>query len=395
MTPTPASTSVPRASACTAVSHLVLLSLLCSALGAPAVRAQSSAPATPAPAFSYFGDIRLRYEWDWDSQNAAGAPRADRDRARARVRLGAGYKFDSHWSVGARVRTGDRDGQQSPHLTFHASDDITDDLEVALDRYFLQFKRDGLTAWGGRNSTPFWQQNEMVWDEDVTPTGIAASYQHKLEDGASVTATGGAFALPDGMTHLNGRLYGAQVKYTRSIAPSQFTAAATLYQFDGEEGARFLRNRNGARDYLIGVASAEWTTPVSGRPLAIGVDLIKNFENYSAAEVAPLAARHADETNGYVFSVQWGSLKNAHDWFAGYSYAHIETLAVNASFSQDDWARFGSGPQSDLTDIKGHELRAGYAFTKNLNLMARLFLVDAITSIQDGKRFRVDLNFKF
>ena len=30
-----------------------------------------------------------------------------------------------------------------------------------------------------------------------------------------------------------------------------------------------------------------------------------------------------------------------------------------------------------------------------LNLAARLFLVDAITSIQDGKRLRLDLNYKF
>jgi hypothetical protein len=68
---------------------------------------------------------------------------------------------------------------------------------------------------------------------------------------------------------------------------------------------------------------------------------------------------------------------------------------VNAAYAQDDWARFGSATQSDLTDIEGHELRATYVITKDINLQARLFLVDAITSVQDGKRFRVDLNWKF
>jgi hypothetical protein len=73
----------------------------------------------------------------------------------------------------------------------------------------------------------------------------------------------------------------------------------------------------------------------------------------------------------------------------------METFAVNASYSQDDWARFGSGPQSQVTDIKGSEFRGGYAFSPNLNLQFRAFWVDAITSVQDGKRFRVDLNWKF
>jgi hypothetical protein len=84
----------------------------------------------------------------------------------------------------------------------------------------------------------------------------------------------------------------------------------------------------------------------------------------------------------------------ARDWLVGYYYAHIETFAVNASYAQDDWVRFGNGPQTNGTDIKGHEFRAAYAFTKNLNLMARLFLVEAIKMRQDGKRFRLDLNWK-
>jgi len=47
------------------------------------------------------------------------------------------------------------------------------------------------------------------------------------------------------------------------------------------------------------------------------------------------------------------------------------------------------------SDFKGHEIRHGYALSKNINVMARLYLVDAITTAQDGKRFRFDLNWKF
>ena len=358
----------------------------------PAIHAYSP---KSAPDLTIYGDLRVRYEWDWDSQNAAGVARLDRDRARGRIRAGFTYKFGPEWTLGARVRTGNPLSQQSPHLTFHENDGLTDDFKVQADRYFIQYKKDALTAWGGRNTTPFWQQNEMWWDEDVTPTGVAATYDQKLPTG-TLSTTGAILGLPDGMRRLNGTLVGAQLKYVRPVKPSQLTLAGGLYQFNGKNGAQNLRNRNGARDYLLGVLSAQWSTAVAdARPLVLGVDLIKNFRSYNAAAVSPFAARQEGEKNGYVFSVLLGQLKNPSDWQVGYYYAHIETLAVNASYSQDDWARFGNGPQADVSDFKGHEFRATFVITKSLNLAARLFLVDAITSVQDGKRFRVDLNYKF
>ncbi|MEO6003986.1 MAG: putative porin [Opitutus sp.] len=359
-----------------------------------AVRAATGIPLIDQnPNLSVSADLRLRYESDWDSDTATGVPRIDRERGRLRARLGFTYKLSKEWSVGARLRSGNHQSQQSPHLTFTANDGPSDDLGGSLDRYYVQYKSGAATVWGGRNNFPFWQQNEMVLDEDVTPTGVAATFDSKQGDG-TLTSTVGAFALPDGATHLNGRFIGGQLKYTLPLKPAQLTVAAGLHSFDGESGARFLRNRNGERDYLIGVLSAQWSTPVGAVPLALGIDVIENFENYSAADATPLPSVNADETTGYVLSAQFGQLKNAKVWLLGYYYAHIETFAVNASFSQDDWARFGSGPQSDVTDIKGHEFRAAYAFTKNINVMARLFLVEAITTAQDGKRFRVDLNWK-
>jgi hypothetical protein len=373
-------------------SRLALLGVACGAFLAntcPGLAAD-----TPSP-LSLSGDLRLRYEWDWDSQNASGVPRTDRDRARARARFNLGYKLSDEWSFGARLSTRNRQSQQSPHLTFHSSDGVTDDFAMSLDRYYFQLKQGPFSGWAGRNTTPFWQQNEMWWDEDVTPTGVAGSYENKLTQGA-LTTTAGAFFLPDGATHLNGTLVGAQLKYSRPVKPAQLTIAGGLYRMDGHGGARYLRNRNGARDYLLGVLSTQWSTPAAtGRSFVLGLDLIKNFLDYNAADTAPFAAKQAGETNGYVISALYGSLKNPHDWQVGYYYAHIETFAVNASYAQDDWARFGNGPQADLSDIKGSEFRATYVITKNLNVQARLFFVEAITSVQDGKRLRVDLNWRF
>ena len=343
---------------------------------------------------TFYGDIRLRYEVDWDSQTAAGVERDDRHRGRIRGRLGFNYRLSDEWSFGSRVRTGDSRSQTSPHLTFVTDDGTRDELDFVVDRYFVQYKEGALTSWGGRNLWPFWQQNELFWDEDVTPTGGAVSYDFKVGEGA-LTATAGAFYLPDGGYDLNGQLLGAQAKYTLPLKPSQFTFAGALHFMNGETGANNLRNRNGERDYLIGVGSAQWSIPVKEIPFALGADIFNNFKDYDAADVAPFPAADRDETLGYVLSAQLGQLRNRNDWLVGYYYAHIETFAVNASYAQDDWHRFGGPTQTDSSDFEGHEFRVGYAFSPALNVVGRLFLVEAITTGQDGNRFRLDLNWRF
>jgi hypothetical protein len=341
-----------------------------------------------------YGDVRLRYEVDWDSQNAAGVPRDDRNRGRFRGRFGAGYQLAPEWSIGARVRTGDSDSQQSPHLTFTTDDGENDDLSFVADRYFLQYKRGPAYVWGGRNLLPFWYQNELFWDEDVTPTGVGGAYDHALGKGR-LTAAAGGFFLPDGAWNLNGQMLAGQVKWTSPVKPGQLTVATGLNGLFGDDGAEYLRNRNGARDYLISVTSAQWTVPWGKVPVTLGADLLYNFLDYDAADVAPFPADTTDERLGCVFSVLFGQLKERHDWLAGYFYAHIETFAVNASYAQDDWIRFGSGPQTDASDFEGHEFRLAYAISKQLNVVARLYLVEAITTVQDGNRFRIDLNWRF
>jgi hypothetical protein len=343
---------------------------------------------------TFYGDLRLRYEVDWDSQTATGALRDDRHRGRLRARAGLNYRFSDEWSAGVRVRTGDSRSQQSANLTFVTDDGARDELDFVVDRHFVQYKDNKFTGWVGRNLFPFWQQNELFWNDNATPTGVAAS--HDLAAGpGTLTGTAGAFYLPDGGYDLNGQMLAGQLKYVLPVKPSQFTVAVGAFYMHGEDGFTNLRNRNGQRDYMIGVANAQWSMPVKNIPITLGADLFYNFMEYDAADVAPFPAGDDDETLGYVLSVQAGQLKKQHDWLVAYYYAHIETFAVNASYAQDDWLRFGSGAQTDASDFEGHEFRIGYALSSNINVAGRLFFVEAITTEQDGSRFRFDLNWRF
>lgn len=343
---------------------------------------------------TFYADFRLRYEADWDSQTAAGAMRDDRHRGRIRARVGFNYNLNEDWSVGARVRTGNSHSQTSPHLTFVSDDGVRDSLDFVVDRYFLQYKEGPLTAWAGRNLYPFWQQHELFWDEDVTPTGAAAIHELALGSG-KLTSVAGAFFLPDGGYDIHSQMLAAQARYALPVEKSTVTAAAGFFFMNGREGADNLLTRNGARDYHIGALAAQWSRPLGKMPITLGADLYYNFADYDAADLAPFPATMDDENLGYVLMAQYGQLKERHDFLIGYYYAHIETFAVNGSFAQDDWHRWGSGPQTSSSDFEGHEFRVAYAISKNINLMGRLFIVEAITSQQDGKRFRLDLNWRF
>jgi hypothetical protein len=342
-------------------------------------------------------DFRLRFEMDWDSKRANGTERSDRNRARIRGRIGAQYDPIPELGFAVRLRTGSKMSQQSPHLTVaDFSSDGHGDRDATLDKYYAKAKLDPVWVWGGRNSFPFWKQNELFWDDDVTLLGGAAGFDYAADFG-KLSLIGGYFRLPDGTVHYAGEMGAGQVVYSGEVSEGvRLTAAAGLFALDGDgDGDIHLRNNNGQRDYTIGVASLQVKMTAFELPLAFGLDLMHNFEDYSASDADAFTAANHDEDTGFVIQARIGGLKEKGEWLAGYYYSCIETLAVNAAYAQDDWVRWGSGGQTDSSDLKGHELRLAYALAGNANLVARLYIVEAITSAQDGKRFRLDFNIKF
>lgn len=369
---------------------MALFGLVAVAQGQNTPQAEQSAGV--GPAFHYYADLRLRYELDWNSENTSGAERVSRNRGRVRARAGFDYRLGEGWSVGTRLRTGSTASQQSLALTFAGDDGVRDKPSVVADRYFVQFQKGGLTVWGGRNTSPFWQQNELFWDENVSPTGLAVTYQTRAGKGTAA-AIGGVLLLPDGGYGLSPLMTAGQFKYSVPVGSSRLTIASGLHYLQGRAGARYLPDRNGARDYLVGVNSAQWSIPMR-TPLTLGADLFHNFVKYDAAGAAPFPVTDRNETLGFVLAAQCGQLKARGNFLLGYYYARIELFSVNASYAEDDWIRFGNGAQTQASDFKGHEIRLGYALSRKVNLVARLYLVQTITTPQDGNRFRLDWNWQ-
>jgi hypothetical protein len=347
------------------------------------------------PRHDFYGDLRFRMERDWDSQRDDGSEREDRLRGRIRFRLGYRYDPPNPFALEVRLRTGHTDSQQSPQITIKDWDgNPKGGRTLVFDKWYIAFSNPFRGLWLGRNSLPFWKQNELFLDDDVTLAG--AGYQQRFGGANGRFVLNLAYAeLPDGMEEFNGKLGGGQFVVETRSNPIDFTLAAGGYVFDGEEGARYLRNGNGDRDYTIWIGSVQARFMRAGQPWTVGIDVMHNSKSYDEDDPDFFTAANRDETEGFVGSIRVGQLRRRGNWLAGYTYARIETLAVNASFAQDDWVRWGDATQTDSSDLKGHEFRGGYALSEKSNVLLRVYLVEAITSEQDGKRARLDLNFKF
>lgn len=372
-----------------------LLAVSSSSLAAAEAEAEAEAENGPRPVWKLFGDLRVRLESDYDSQRADGTLRDDRDRLRVRVRAGLEYAPDDRLTFAFRIRSGSHFSHQSPHVTSVDFDgNSTGDVGLDADQWYGKIQGEKAWAWLGRNRLPFWKQNELFWDDDVTPAGLAAGFESKRRSGWKLMLNAGYFALPVGMRDFSGNLGVGQVVATSD----RFTVAGGVLAFDADPrdtAAARLLNSNGLRDYTVWVASLQARLAVGRLQLTLGADSMHNHETYSASDPDPATAAGHDQTKGVVLSAKLGGTRDKGDWLAACYYAEIESLAVDASYAQDDWVRWGSAVETRSSDFSGYELRFAYALAKNLDLVGRLFLVEAISTPEDGKRLRLDVNYRF
>jgi hypothetical protein len=348
--------------------------------------------------FTLYGDARVRAESDWNSQDPNGVARDDRLRLRARLRVGFRFDPNKHWQVGARVRSGAEENQQSPHITLVDLDgNDTGDASFNFDRWYLLGRIQGVEALAGRNNMPFWKQDDMLFDDDVTMIGITVRWREESVGPGALSVVGGLFSPPVGMRATVGTAAAGQVAWHPELARVQWTFAAGLFDFSGDPDdpdAAGLLDGNGTRDYKLFQGCVQARFEAGGRPLVLGGDLLYNLEDYEDDDTDPFTAENFDQVDGYVLLATWGSL-DGRGWQVGWTHARIETFAVHNSYAQDDWVRWGSASQTRASNMKGDEVRFGWAFDPQMNILARLYIAEAITTVEDGMRFRVDFNYTF
>ncbi len=335
-------------------------------------------------------DVRIRAELDRNSERTDGSERDDRDRLRYRLRFGFEYNLNKNFEFGARIRSGNPKNQQSPHVTF--GNDF-DPSAISIDKVYIKIKdNNGLWLWAGKNNMPLWNQNQLLWDADVNPEGIAAGKTFKLSENSKLTPVVGYFIVDhsDKKFSDGSILFVSQLKFYSKLGENKLSLSSGIINGenipDKPDGTHSFYT-----DYTIWASSLQFNSENLG--LIVGLDYFKNLTDYK--NIDAIDAVFEDQTTGFV-----GSLTFSKDNFsAGYYYAHIEKFAVIDYFAQDDWVRWGNDDYTRSSNFAGHEFRLKYKFTDKFNSVFRVYSVKGIqttgSDLETGTRFRLDLNMKF
>ncbi|NNC94825.1 MAG: hypothetical protein HKN92_04635 [Chitinophagales bacterium] len=344
----------------------------------------------------FFGDFRFRAEQDWDSRRSNGTYRDNRGRLRIRLRFGFNYQWNDHFTFGARIRSGSSDDPQSPHITL--GDDFRE-YDINIDRAYLRGNYKDLWLWVGKNNLPLWKQHEMWWDDDVTPEGIALGGDFKINEFVRIKPVAGYFLMfTSGIEDAS--IQAGQVSADLGFQSSALTLSSGYLRFDN------MPDRNSGNqlyhEYQLLISGAEFTLKKK-IPVTIGLDYLVNLENYDSDSLIS-ANGMQDEKMGFVGKVNIGSLSDKGKVLVGYYYSYISKYSVVDYIAQDDWVRwsFNSAPGTRSSNFSGHEARLAYAFGKGFHVIARAYFVKAIKrsspsdmALENGKRFRLDLNINF
>jgi hypothetical protein len=334
-------------------------------------------------------DFRFRAERDWNSLKTDGSKRDDRDRLRYRLRFGFNYAINNNLEFGGRIRSGNPLNQQSPHITL-GKEFQSDDFSI--DKAFLKvLLKNGYWAWVGKNGLPFWEQNELLWDGDVNPEGIALGKKFMLNGKSSLEPVFGYFiARHSGKSFSNdSRITIAQLKLNSHLHNNNIIISS-----GGIRGKDLPDKPDGTQtfdlNYTIWATSLQFIHKNSR--LQVGIDFFKNLSGYDTS--SQIDEVYKDQTSGYVGSL----LYNLKRFQFSYYYAYIEKYAVIDYLAQDDWVRWGNSNFTRASNFKGHEFRLKYNFNKQFNTVLRTYIVKAIKTtgshLETGTRVRLDLNIK-
>ena len=137
------------------------------------------------------GDLRYRYEIiDEEGSN-------NRNRNRIRARLGITGKVTDDVEVGLRLATSEAfsSDKGDPVSTNQTLDDAFSKKSIWLDLAYFKWspKDSGLNIFGGKMENPFYRSggNQLIWDSDLTPEGIAVQYTKSLGKSDELFANGG------------------------------------------------------------------------------------------------------------------------------------------------------------------------------------------------------------
>ncbi len=374
--------------------------------------AQTSAPliSTPAvvkswaDAITMKGDLRYRFETITDDSKLNADKEAyTRYRNRIRARLGAEAKCNDNLKAAIGLTTDEGAAAGDPISGNQTLTGGESKKLIYLDYAYLDYNFFGddpneVHAIGGKMKNPFiTMPDDLVWDPDLTPEGLAIKSQLG-GDFATLFANGGYIWVQERADKPDSMLYAGQAAVKLQLAEDiALTVGGSYYGFQEFQGNDVFDYQSPPSSYgnstkngsvSAGVTNKAWATEltpmvyfaqlemwVAGLPLSIFAQELNN----GGAQAF---------NQGHLYGVALGKAKNPKTWEIGYSYAELQKDATLGMFTDSD--RWGGG-----TDGQGSKIYGKYQIMKNLQAGVTYFMDEKAIAdpakTKDYNRLQLDL----
>lgn len=341
------------------------------------------------------GDLRYRYD-GVHSQSKGKWASIERNRLRARI--GIYDKINDEVDIGFRLGSG---SNADPTSTNQTEGNAFSKKPIWLDLAYFDWHPKRITGFdfiGGKMVNPFYRvgNNELIWDVDLNPEGLAAKYELPISDSLKAYINGGGFWVgnpdnPDNTVGASTSLFGIQSYLKNTFEDKSYLLGGlSFFGFGKVKGApnvsslwgknSFFGNTSVAGTYKYGYdiaeVFAEYGTKIAGYPVAVFGDVACNTD-------AP-----SSKNNAWLIGTTFNKAKDPGSWQIGYDYRYIESDAVLGQFNYSDFN--GGG-----TNAKGHQFNFIYQLAKNFQIGLTYLMDQNITTNDKYRRLMADLVFKF
>jgi hypothetical protein len=344
------------------------------------------------------GDFRYRHEHVDQEIESGGRTRwlngSDRDRIRARLMLEAAINDD--WDTTLRLATGT---SRAPYSANQDLEDAFSSKEIWLDLAHFTWHpttNKGLRVLGGKMINPYFKsgKNELIWDNDLNPEGIAAQYKMPLGKIDQLVFNGGGFWVDESTLDVDTSLWGGQAYWRHIIGSSDYLLAGTsYYDYGNLEGQSalsstwssvnlFFGNTSSGGlykdDYNIFEAFGEYGFKFVGMPTAIFGSWVRN------------TAASTSEDTGWLIGAKFNKAEEPGSWEFNYDYRELDADAVVGGFTESDFL-------GGLTNSRGHKFGLKYQLSKHLQSGLNYYHLEETSSASDLDHIKLlaDLVLKF
>ncbi len=333
------------------------------------------------------GDFRDRYDGIQDE-----AKDFNRHRNRIRARLSITADISEEFTFISRLATGIND----PASTNRTLTDAFTSKGFWLDLAYFDYqplRAEALHVYGGKMKNSYYKpaQNQLVWDNDVTPEGLAVNFDRNASHKMSYFLAGSWYSVMENNGNPDIYMLGAQGGLKiRSTEKTHVLFGASYYGYENLKGSAawfkeaFFGNSSvdddGTDVYATDYRIAEGFGEFGFRTGRVSWTVFGSYVNNTAADSL---------NTGYLAGLGLKSGKGKGAWKLDGFYKWVEADAVVGLFADSD---FGGG----TTDVKGFAVMGGYSVADKVELGTSLFINQrGIENGTDFTRLFIDLSLKF